>query len=98
MIKLSTPLMIDQATKVLLEKFQQVLKIVYNIDLDHNHLLQELITFTQTQVQEFIDTLIPPPVLSGKDFEAYLNVVRYDLPYLFPEKSADEVIYGEPEE
>ena len=90
--------MIDPDTKILLEKLQQLLKTVYNFDIDQNHLLQELITFTQTQVQEFIDTLIPPTVLSDEDFEAYLTLVRYDLPYLFPEKSADEVIYGEPEE
>ena len=90
--------MIDPDTKILLEKLQQLLKTVYNFDIDQNHLLQELITLTQTKVQDFIDTLIPPTVLSDEDFDAFLTLVRYDLPYLHPDKSNDDLIYGEPEE
>ena len=91
---MSTTVKLDENGKSQLEKLQAKLRLKTEIKIDQFRLLRELIHFGEQNFEEFLSFLQSIP-LTDEEIKKLNKKVINSFSYHYPEKSDDEVLYGE---
>ncbi|MBA7660035.1 hypothetical protein ES703_68034 [subsurface metagenome] len=91
---MTTTVKLDENGKSQLEKLQAKLRLVSDIKIDQFRLLRELIYFGDNNFEDFLSFLQGAPLEEREIKELSRKFVK-SYPYYYPEKSDDELIYGD---